>query len=189
MTKDAFKERGKAFEARYFSKLSEEKAKALKNKLQKEHDLEELQNQTGITDTDLLGRLLDHGITAAEITSLTLFPIAYVAWADGKLDAKEKEAIAKACHDFGITKNSATMELMQSWLDHPTDEELFELWTQWMQALLEHMEPDDAKGFGINIKNKTLSVAKASRSFLGLGAAISHTEQEVLNKVQKVLQI
>ncbi|MCB0271787.1 MAG: hypothetical protein KDD46_02100 [Bdellovibrionales bacterium] len=189
MTNDAFKDRGRAFETHYFNKLSDEKAKALKEKLQRNHDLQELQKDTGITDTRLLQAVLDHGISASELTSLTLFPVAYVAWADGKIDEKERNAVFKACKEFGISQNTATMDLMESWLEHPVEEEMLTLWSSWIQEALKHMEPEHAKGFAMNIKNKAHAVATSSRSFLGLGAQISHKEKEALDHISSILHL
>lgn len=186
---DSMKERGRAFEAHYFNKLSDEKAKALKEKLQRKENVNALAQQTGIQDEALLNQLLDHGISSSELTALTLFPVAYVAWADGKLDDKEREAIAKACYETGIDKHSATMDLMNSWLEEPVGEDFFGLWDRWIREILPHMEPDHAKTFASNIHEKAVTVAKASRSFLGLGAEISNDEAKALEKIEASLKL
>ena len=188
MSKDVLKERGNAFEAQYFNKLSEEKAKALKEKIQIDQAKNELKTQTGIEDDAIIDALFEHGITSSQLSALTLFPIAYVAWADGEIDEKEKQAISKACQECGIEAASPSMDLIHSWLEAPLDSSLFSLWKGWIQSVFDHMEEEHAKGLALNIKNKSKAVANASRSFLGLGPKISSKEEVALQEIDQALQ-
>lgn len=189
MTQDSLKERGRAFEAHYFNKLSQDKAKKLKEALQKEQELQDLQKQTGIEDARLLEGIMQQGIHPSQLSALTIFPVAYVAWADGKLDEKERAAIVKACNECGIDQSSPAMELIDSWLEQAVDETMFLLWTDWIKSIFAQMELDHAKGLALNIKNKARSVASASRSFLGFGAKISDSEERALLKIESALEL
>jgi|GEM_PF-1588104 len=188
MSKHDVKERGHAFENQYFNKLSGEKAKALKQKLEQEQNLEELKRITGITNDTLLEHILDQGLSASELAALSLFPIAQVAWADGTLDDNERKAIIKVCQEDGIQADSPAMALMETWLEETVDESLFSLWKDWVSSTLSNMSDEQAKDFSLSIIAKATKVAQASRSFLGLGPAISSEEQKVIDQIKSALK-
>jgi hypothetical protein len=184
---DALKERGQAFEAEYFNRLEAEQLQKLKASLQKDQPEKIIADITGVRDEELLKALVDHDITPDQITALVLFPITYVGWADGNLDDKEKEAVIKAAQEHGIMAGTPAMELIESWTEQNPGEEMFKLWAHWVEELLPTFSENQARGLALNIISKVRSVANASRSFLGLGAKISDSEQEAIDKIERAL--
>jgi hypothetical protein len=61
---------------------------------------ESLAEVSGITNEDVLQKLVELDIRPDVIASLALVPLVEVAWADGEIDEKEKAAILKADSEF-----------------------------------------------------------------------------------------
>jgi len=60
-----------------------------------------LAEASGLTDIDLVDRLVGLGIRASTLAALTLVPLIEVAWADDRMEAKERDAILAAAAATG----------------------------------------------------------------------------------------
>src|SRR5512139_4324016 len=58
---------------------------------------------TGVTNPQRLDRLMELGITPETAAMLTLVPLIEVAWADGKMEEKERQAILTVVSQGGLT--------------------------------------------------------------------------------------
>ena len=95
-------------------------------KLRKKEKREALRELVQVEDDAFLERLIELGISPETVLALTLVPLIAVVWADGKLDAPEREATIKAAEENGISEGTAEYQLLETWLSRQPDQELFE---------------------------------------------------------------
>lgn len=143
---------------------------------------------SGIRNEKVLEKLVELNVRPETLAALALAPIICVAWADGAIDVKEKQAVLMAVEAIGRHKSDVDTALVDRWLSHKPDCSMIDAWTHYMEGLAGEM---DAKSFSA-LKTEILLhadfVAKASGGILGLGPKISKAEKEVLAKIKKVLE-
>jgi len=146
--------------------------------------IEEMVKVTGIQDTAVLGKLLDDGIDDKTLAAFGLIPIVAVAWADGDLKAKEKQAVLDAAADVIAARDNPAAELLERWLSRKPEKKLLELWAEYVRALGSALPPDDMAKLKSNVLNRARAVANAAGGFLGIGR-ISDEEQRLLQQLEK----
>ena len=117
MSGDAFSKRRQAFEEEFFNKYNQKLVDKLRVTLEKQHTREELEQLTGIHDPAVLDTLMALHVDKSTFAAFGLYPLVEVAWADGKVDEKERQAFIAAAAEHGITPGSfahtALEEFMQ----------------------------------------------------------------------------
>jgi hypothetical protein len=73
---------------------------------EEEDALEGLADASGISDQAVLRKLAGLGIRADTLAALTLIPLIEVAWADGKMNPREREAVLSGARSTGISEDS-----------------------------------------------------------------------------------
>lgn len=95
-----------------------------------------LSEATGISDDDVIERLLDMDLSPETIAAVTLVPLVQVAWADGSLDRRERDVVlASARESSGLAAGGFAYRLIEGWLDERPNEGLFEAWQGYVNAL------------------------------------------------------
>ena len=106
MPTDIFDARRKSLEEEFFNKQSETLKQKLKAVFEKQATRESLKQSTGITNEAVLDALMALNVTHETMTAFGLFPLVEVAWADGTLDDREREALLTAAREEGIAPGS-----------------------------------------------------------------------------------
>lgn len=180
---DALNDRGKALEGAFFAQQDRE----LLQKMREEFDAEEkrvaLAKSSGITEDELLNRLIDLNIDPTSFASFALLPLIQVAWADGKVQTAEREAILNAADQSGVAKNSAAYGVLQNWLEEPPTSELYDAWKLYAATLKESLDSDQAANLQNRILGRAREVAEAAGGFLGFGNKVSDEEAAVLEEL------
>jgi hypothetical protein len=112
-------------------------------------------------------------------------PVVEVAWADGRIDAREIEAFIKGATKTG---SKATLRILQEWLQKKPEEGLEQAWKQYMKGLCGIM---DARAHSLlcdDIVNHAREVAESSGGFLGLTDPISADERRKLGEIKAFLK-
>jgi hypothetical protein len=159
----ALRGRGKAFEEEFFSRQDEELRKRLGKLRDQQVTQQGLARVSGITDTELIDKLVALGIGPDTWTALSVVPLVEVAWANAQVEAKERRAVLAGAEANGIAAGSPSHELLQSWLEHRPDGRLLEAWGEYIVGLC----------------------ASLAGGFLGLGSKISREEEVVLQELAK----
>ena len=141
---------------------------------------EALSQTSGVTDTAVLDRLIGLGLEAATLAAMGLVPLVAVAWADGTLDARERQAVILALETAGFTPESPAGQMLQSWLTSPPPASLLEAWKAYMVALCPQLSAADRTSLRDRMLARARAVAEASGGFLGLGAKSSPAEEAML---------
>ena len=72
-----------------------------------------------------------------------LIPLAMVAWADGSIEPKEREAIQRAAAENGIVPGSIAGEVLNKWLTEPLDADLVDTWKRYIQTMWPSLTPHE----------------------------------------------
>ena len=182
----SFASRAKALENVFFHKVDAEMLASLRSQLHAGQDLAELAAASGIRDRQLLRELIDLGITAENLLVLWLVPLTQVAWADGSVDLKERQAVEEAMADAGFASDSPAWKLLESWLDHPPSEDVLEAWREYATTLIHRTNPDQRVHLEHELLGRARDVARAAGGALNLGA-VSRAEETVLRQIEDVI--
>lgn len=145
---------------------------------------ESLAAVSGIKDDAVLQKLVELNVRPDVLASLALIPLIEVAWSDGVVDEKEKEAILKANTDI-FTADSPDLAIIQQWLTHKPESNLLKAWMEYTSALCKQMTPQQKESLRSEVIGHARQVAQATGGFLGMGSKISESEQKVLDKLEK----
>ena len=141
---------------------------------------EALAEASGIADEKILARLADLGIRAETLAALTLIPLIEVAWADGVMDEKERDAILRGAESSGIEAGSPSHGLLRIWTEEQPPPDLLLAWRAFVDALGAELGPDERERLRENIIGRAHAVAEAAGGFLGIGS-ISKEERAALD--------
>jgi tellurite resistance protein len=176
----------KAMEESFFARENEKLLQKLRAESEAQHRRESLQEMLQIDNELVLDRLVELDLCAETIAAFTVIPLVEVAWADGTMSPKERQAILDAAAERGISAGSTNYQLLQNWLDVKPETRLFEVWQHYAQELLKGLDPDTAAELRQGTIARTTEVAKAAGGFLGINK-ISDEEQAVLDLVAATL--
>lgn len=180
--KDALHERGKALEDEFFHRVDERLRAKLHAKLEREEAVKRFSAATGIENEEVIHHLIDSGFAPASISALTLVPIVFVAWADGKVTPAERQIILRAALHRGVKGKPEAFEMLEGWLQQPPPESLWNLWREYWLAISLILTPTIAEMLHAEMLRTAGDVAKASGGYFGRGK-VSPNEQVVLGRI------
>jgi hypothetical protein len=183
MADRGLKDRQHALENAFYREETETYRAQLEPGREEESALADLAAASDISDEAVLRRLAGLGIRADTLAALTLIPLIEVAWADGKMDAKEREAILCGAESTGISKESPSHALLRIWIEDQPAPDLVEAWSDFIGALCREFSDEQAERLRCNILGRTRDVAEAAGGFLGLGPKVSKEEEAVLESL------
>lgn len=140
-----------------------------------------------VDDDALVDHLLEMGIGPETVVAVTLVPLAMVAWADGAIQPKERDAILKAAADKGVTPGGVGYQMLESWLSRPLGPALIDAWKRMTQTMWPALTPHERHELRQVGLERAREVAEAAGGFLGLVSSVSAREKEVLSEVASLL--
>jgi hypothetical protein len=143
-----------------------------------------LSQVSGITDDDVLQKLVDLNIRPEIMATLALVPLVEIAWADGSIDEKEKAAVIEGAKRSFISKDSPDFDLLSQWLTHKPGAKLLEAWEHYIEGLCGELTKHQKNALKKDLIGHARRVAQAAGGILGLGDKISKTEQKILDKLE-----
>ena len=179
--------RERSLEAAFFRKVDVKLLDDMRSRMAKDQALERLASDTGIHDQDVLQELLDLKFTPQNLLALWLVPLTQVAWADGKVDRAEREAVLKALRKHGYSEDSPAWHLLESWLDHKPCDEVLTAWKDYAKATVETAGQKRLILLRNELRNRTREVANAAGGVFGLGS-VSDAEESVLQQIEDALR-
>jgi hypothetical protein len=180
---DALKARGKALEDQFFQREHERLMQKLKATFEQEVTAEKLKEATGITNPELLERLIGLQVRHETMAAFWLTPLIEIAWADGKLDARERARILEAASHTAIEKSSPAHELLEQSLHEKPTGERRKVWRAYAQDLASRLDAAERRKVREDLLKRARAVAEASGGFLGMGNKVSANEQKVLDAI------
>lgn len=183
----SIEERGKALEEAFFAQKNKELLAQVKADLDISTRRDDLKAATGVSDDSVLDELINIGVTSQSIAAISLVPLILVAWADGTVSEKEREAILTSAEQAGVQADSAAGKMLTGWLAEQPDATLTETWKDYMQAICEKLPAGDKVKLGEQLMERCKKVAEAAGGFLGLGS-VSVKEKAVLDMLRSTLK-
>ena len=180
---DQLEERGRALENQFFDKENKEKLTVMKNKLDGQKSRDELRKASGMSDDDVLDKLVTLGLKANTIAALSLVPLIAVAWADGTIQDNERTAILQGAHGKGLEQGTDGYDLLQTWLAKQPSDDLFVAWEAYIKALASQLNDEQNRLLKNQIVGFAKMVASAAGGILGIGK-VSGTEEKVLHRIE-----
>src|SRR5919109_4846649 len=115
MSEEFLGDRRKALEEEFFAKQNQRLLRQLRETTAAKARHEALAAASGITDAAVLAQLAAVDLSSETMAALALVPLVEVAWADGRLEAKERSALLAAAEQAGVRKDSASYQLLEEW--------------------------------------------------------------------------
>jgi uncharacterized membrane protein YebE (DUF533 family) len=106
MSEEAFGKRRHALEESFFEKKNRDLLEKLQQQVQTEESVSALSQASGITNEGVLKHLVALEIGPEAVAAMSMVPLVAVAWADGHMDKKERDAILKAADEQGLCRIS-----------------------------------------------------------------------------------
>lgn len=185
MSDEILGDRRHALEDQFFQRESERLRQQLLEKAERAEGIRALAQASGLKDEAILTLLIEKNIGAATFAAFSLVPLIEVAWADGKLDKAEREAVVRAAEVGGVVDGTPAHQLLHSWLDHAPEPALLVAWESYTKELCDLLPPEKAKELHDSVMGRARSVADAAGGFLGLTTSISRQEQEMLDRLAR----
>jgi hypothetical protein len=145
---------------------------------------EKLVEVWGVTDGAVVNALVELGLTTEIIAIMALTPLVEVAWADGKLDRRERVAILKAAEEYGLEPTDVSYAMLEERLREQPEPELIRTWKAYIHELRSTLDKESNAALRSEIIARTRSVAEASGGLLGLGTKVSPRELQVLDELE-----
>jgi len=177
----------RALEEAFFARENARLLEQLRAKAQHEQRRTALREVIRIPDEQLVDHLLELGLGPETVLAVTMVPLAMVAWADGAVHPKEREAILRAAEDNGIAPGSIARQLLEGWLTQPPGAKLVDAWKRYVAAIWPSLSPHEHDEIRQSGLERARSVAEAAGGFLGLGSHVSAKERTTLDEIAKVL--
>lgn len=185
MPTEGMKERGRALEEAFFRKQHEQQLARLREQQERAEARDALCAASGITDDmELIDRLVDLGIRAETLAALTLIPLVEVAWADGKMEPREREAVLRGAQSSGLEPGSPSYGLLEIWTQDRPAPDLMQTWRDYIAALCAELTSEQRAHLEQRILGRARAVAEAAGGFLGLGNKVSAEEERVLAELR-----
>lgn len=182
----ALGDRGRALEEAFFAQKNRDLLGKLAEALAEEETKDALSSTTGIQDGAVIDELFEAGISADTLAAFSLVPLVVVAWADGSVAAKERDAILEAASREGIQTESAAGKLLDNWLATCPPDDLLVAWKDYVAAAQANLSAQARERMAGDVLARARTVAAAAGGILGLGS-ISHREEQVLQDLEQTL--
>ncbi|HSL19245.1 MAG TPA: alpha-amylase family protein [Methylomirabilota bacterium] len=173
---------GKALEESFFAKENERLLRKLQEQAEVAERRQALKEAMNLDDEQVIDALIAFDVRAETVAAFSIVPLVEVAWADGKIQPKERAAIIRAAEERGIQDGTPNHDLLESWLDHQPDQALMDTWKAYAHELHESLDPDVSAALKERMIARARGVAEAAGGFLGLGK-ISDAEQAILDEL------
>jgi len=177
-------DRKKALEETFFAKQNAALLERMRAKREKQASIEALARASNIGDPEVLERLVELGLDAASWAALSLVPLVEVAWADGAVEARERDAILTAAAEQGIAPGSPSRTLLEGWLGVRPDAALFATWGAYATELAAQLGADQRAALRAEIVERARVIAESAGGMLRLGR-VSDAEKRVIEALEK----
>ncbi|MGI9431242.1 MAG: hypothetical protein ACR2PQ_03465 [Myxococcota bacterium] len=175
---------GRTLSQAFFTEGTKPYREQLRVKEQERAAVDALREASDIDDEALLGSLASLGIRVETLAALTMIPIVEVAWADGHMDSKERQAILSGAESTGIEVDSPSYGLLSLWTEEQPAPALTDAWRGFISALSKELSDEERGRMRDRIVGRARAVAEAAGGFLGVGA-VSREERAALEALEQ----
>jgi len=178
-------DRKKALEESFFAQENARLLERIRSESEDKSTKERLTEISGITDGAVLDKLVSLDIEPDTWAAISVVPLVEVAWADGKVDDKERRAVLSAAEANGVFPGSPSYDLLESWLARRPNARLMEAWGEYIVDLCANLGEREKAAVKEKVVGRAREVAQAAGGFLGLGPKTSPEEAVILEELAK----
>jgi hypothetical protein len=187
MSSDNIAARGKSLEDGYYRTKDAELVTKLQKVFQTRLDKESIRTVSGISDEQVLDRLVNLSLKGELLTAFKLYPLVEIAWADGSIDKSETDAVVSAAIKLGVPRDSEAIKRLKEWLERGPTEDGRAAWRMFAGELRKSLSPKELATFRDDMLKYARDVAEASGGILGVVFQVSPSEQRIIDGLAKVL--
>jgi len=180
--------RGRVLEDLFFFKqdivLTEKKRQIQKM----ERNLKTLSGISGITDEAILRKLTDLDIRIEVLATLSIIPLIEVAWAGGKIDDQQREAVLKSSERLGIFGTHIDLGLFEHWLRNQPPKGMIDSWIYYMQGLCQLLDESERRALKSDLLHRARKVVEAECGPAGTKSKISRRKEDALLKLERAFE-
>jgi hypothetical protein len=184
MVEEFLGDRKRAMEEEFFRKQEKALIERQRAEQARKTARQALADAAGLADDAVLDRLVELGIHPDSVLALRLVPLVAIAWADGHMDARERQALLSGLTAAGLAPGSAAYGLVQGWLQGPPPPALLEAWSAYTTGLAAKLPPAERAKLRESVLGQARAVAEAAGGFLGVGK-ISTGEEAILRRLER----
>jgi hypothetical protein len=184
--RDTSNDTARTLEDAFFAKENARLLQQLRDRAKQQERRAAMRDVVRVDDDALIDHLIALGLEPETVLALQLVPLAAVAWADGQIEPRERDAVLKAAAAEGIAADSVAGQMLGNWLDHRPGDQLVDAWKRQMRALWPSLSPKERDAIRGAALERARSVAESAGGFLGLTSKISSQEKAVLDELAKV---
>jgi len=177
----------KSLEDMFFHKEDKKLLDKLKQMEKMKLSKEALREVSGIHNEKVLEKLVELDVKPETVASLSLVPLIEVAWADGEVDDKEKQAVLAAASDSGVKPGSIEYQLIDEWMSRRPPAGMMEAWSHYIEGLCERLTPQERELLKAELMKQVESVSQASGGLLGMGKT-SKKEAAMIGKIKAAFE-
>jgi hypothetical protein len=182
-------ERERALEEAFFARHNQALVQKMREEDQAKTRRSAIAAASGITDDALLDKLAEMKIGPEMLAAIAYVPLVLMAWADGSLDAREREAVLAGAKEGGLDAHPDARGLLDAWLVAPPPPSLAEAWRGYVQAITAAMALAERDSLKREVLGRARRVAEATGGFLGLSSRISAAEEAVLVRLESAFGV
>ena len=147
----------------FFHEQDQHLLNAFRERLERTDRRTQLAQVSGIHDEAVLDRLIELDIGPETLAAMAVVPLICVAWADGKVQEIERQAILAAAQAAGVQPQNGRYPLLEYWLNERPDAELLEAWEHYIQHLCQRLDEHEIG----ELRRDLLDRARCGRSGRG----------------------
>ena len=145
MSKDMFRERGRAEEAAYFQQVDAKLLEKLRQRARLSEIVHTLAEKLQTDEPALLARIQKLGVTLDTGAAFMLAPLVEVAWVDGDVSEAERETILRIAQQRGVEPGSADQRQLAAWLERRPSDEILRTALEAIRLGLAVLPPEEAQ--------------------------------------------
>ncbi|HUE74231.1 MAG TPA: hypothetical protein VMP01_25345 [Pirellulaceae bacterium] len=185
---DSLYDRGRALEEAFFAERDRQLMDKLKRKLSAEETERVLAAAVGIADEATLNALTKVEAGVPVLAAMALVPMVEVAWCDGDVSSKERDAIMNAAEDMEIAADSVPYDLLKGWLENRPGLGTIVAWKDYVRAICATLDPTAVFKLKQGVMGRAEKVAQAAGGILGMGNKVSAAERKCLDELTKAFE-
>jgi len=187
MDSDNLNNSARSLEDAFFAKENSRLLQEMRESARTQERRSAMREVVRVDDEALIDHLIALGLEPETVLALQLVPLAAIAWADGQMEPREKDAVLKAAAAQGVAPDSIAGRMLDKWLAKQPGADLVDAWKRHMRALWPLLSPKERNDIRTSALDRARSVAEAAGGFLGLTSRISVHEQAVVDELSKTL--
>jgi tellurite resistance protein len=187
---DAFKERERALEEGFFRAEDQKLLQKLRARAKFGELAAALRDKLQVDDPELIEEIRSLGLTQDTGAALLVAPLVQVAWSDGTVAKRERDAVLALAASRGIAPGSPAHATLVEWLERRPPEKLYEIALRVIDAGLAVLTPEEREERVHLFQEACRNVARAAgglSALFGLGGEISGEEARLVQTIAEKL--